>query len=250
MRRILQAVAGLVGVTVIGLAAIARPKAPPAPEPVVHASQAVDAILADGAHCPPADTALPLIESIVAQADSLEPPAREELLKRTAGPLLARAVQCQLWIRAQALTFDDKQLSEASLGARIAAAIEFERARAQFVVFSSTPASAVEGLKLLHRVGLKAEAGESILRNASSLALGFPSPAMAEATLPVTYRAKLTEEIVSGGAKLLKRRRGACAGGLERLPPQLETLQRDYQYPATLNRVLAECSNNNSGGIS
>lgn len=216
---------------------------------------AAAAALTGATTCPSQSQAVPLLEKIVSEADAAGRPDDE--LAQTGGRLLARAVQCQLWIRAQALTYDDRDLTEASLGRRVAAALSFEESRAQYLAASggvdAQQAAALVGA--LYTVSFGAAPSGRLLGRAPALIQGFRLEGGGEAALPATYRAKLTQAIVASALKLTQRRAkrtaSACSGGLEKLPPQLETLRDDYQYPDSIVKVLAECPRaNNKGGVS
>jgi hypothetical protein len=126
--------------------------------------------LVDGSSgCPAAADALPLIERIAVQAQGLEPGAAQSALSHAGRDLLAPAVHCQLWIRAQALTFDETEISPGALTRRVAAALSFEQARARYIAASNADeASARAALTAVYESSFAAPPAAAVLEQAAA----------------------------------------------------------------------------------
>lgn len=219
--------------------------------------QQADVVLGNSSRCLQPEAALPLLDQIIERVEASGFDNPEEPLAQASSRLLAPAVQCRLWIRGQALTFDLRDDSEAGLGRRVAEALTFEEARAEYlrVAQETDPERAAALLKSIYQSSFAAAPTEGVMRHASAIAHGF---ALAGADpLPSVYRAKFVQTITTTAKRVGRRdRRGnpaaatVCSPILKRVPGQIQALHQDYDYPDSILGVLSECPHNIKGGVS
>lgn len=195
-----------------------------------------------GSDCLKADAALPLLERIASQVEAsrfMDSGALVQAGQR----LLVPAIQCQMWIRAQNLTFDELEISTAALTRRIEEATAFERARAHYQAAGdgSNPRQQSASLAALYQASFGAAMPEVLARHADALARGFALSSADGLGLPADYRAKFTQNIASSAAQFAeyrKRRAMACMDGLPQLQAQLKDLNERYAYPSGIVHTL------------
>lgn len=198
--------------------------------------------LAAGSDCLKADAALPLLERIAAQVEASRFTDSGALVQASQR-LLAPAIQCQMWIRAQNLTFDESEISTAALARRIDEATAFERARADYqaALDGGNPRQQSASLAALYQASFGAAMPAVLARHADALVRGFALSAAGGAGLPGDYRAKFTQNIASSAtqfAEYRKHRAMVCMDGLPRLQAQLRDLRERYAYPPEIVHTL------------